>query len=183
MKFIKGVLQSVFIQVLSTVFITILGIGTSSAINTGNFFNYLSGISIQIWILIFIFSIVIVFIAKLISINRENSVYYPIMNVITDEREVGRISHDGVTWRVMYPRIGGYGDEKITLSYVTVDYDPLCPKCHTELIEKKAVIGRFRWKCPNCRFSKIKLKNRHMVALEAKKVARMKIENQLKKST
>ena len=34
MKFIKGVLQSVFIQVLSTVFITILGIGTSSAINT-----------------------------------------------------------------------------------------------------------------------------------------------------
>ena len=27
MKFIKGVLQSVFIQVLSTVFITILGIG------------------------------------------------------------------------------------------------------------------------------------------------------------
>ena len=182
MKFIKKVLQSVFIQVLSTFIITVLGIGTTSAINTGSFFNYLSGISIQIWILILIFSIVIVFIAKLISINRENSVYYPMMAVITDRREVGGIDYGGVKWRIMYPRTTGYED-KVNLSHITIDSDPLCPKCQTELNEKRAVIGRFQWKCPNCRFSKRKLKNRYMVALEARNVALMQIKKDMKQST
>lgn len=179
MEFIKGILRSVFTQVLSTFIITILGIGTTSAINTGNFFNYLSGISFQIWILILISSIIIVFIIKLIFINRENSVYYPMMAVITDNREVGSMTHSGVKWKIMYPRTTGY-EGKVNLSHITVDSDPLCPKCNTELIEKKAIVGRFRWKCPNCRFSKRKLKNKHMVALEAENIARMQIEKDLK---
>ena len=82
MEFIKGILRSVFTQVLSTFIITVLGIGTTSAINTVIFFNYLSGISFQILILILIFFILIFFITKSISINRGNSVYYPMMAII-----------------------------------------------------------------------------------------------------
>ena len=65
------------------------------------------------------------------------------------------LSYAGVTWRIYYPLMEAViPPPVVSAENLYVHPTPYCPKCDTELEEKKTFFGKYLWYCCNNDFKK-----------------------------
>lgn len=185
-SFFRDTGRDILVRLVVTLLVALLGAIYSSYKTTGELFTFFKEINMRaffgIFTVILIISILSFLVLKSLKVNRKNSVvkssiYVPMFK--ENYFQYGKFEHAGLNWEEMYPiphsthfRTGSF---TVSSDNYTVYSQPYCPKCDTELTEKKAVFSRYIWKCPACKFSKRSMKNRNVLEDEANKIVKSKM--------
>jgi hypothetical protein len=98
------------------------------------------------------------------------------------KRVLGDIDFDGVQWRAY---AAGWHEwvsrDEITPDKVSVEQNPRCPRCQTELEERARFWGGFEWSCCQCDFRINSKSTFGAASMRAAKVARSGWEAELRK--
>jgi ribosomal protein L37AE/L43A len=94
-------------------------------------------------------------------------------NTFLKRIKVGELEHAGVIWDIQVPEpvfVSSYSQwPPIEPSEIEVVTLSRCPKCMTEMEERKAFFSGYIWSCVNCHFSK---RNRDSMLVESERVAK-----------
>ena len=77
-----------------------------------------------------------------------------------------------VKWKVLYPENPTWTDEPVNPDNIEIGIPPICPKCETELNERKNIFGKYVWSCISCEFKTKSPKNFELVKYDIKKIAK-----------
>jgi ribosomal protein L37AE/L43A len=95
-----------------------------------------------------------------------------------------------VKWRILLPAPDPYSSfekfdhDNISPKQIEIDTPPRCPKCGTELEERRSFFGKYNWNCVGCGFNTKNSENYYAISEKVKKIVKRqfekKIENKLK---
>lgn len=99
---------------------------------------------------------------------------------------VGKLTHRDVVWLYRIPAPPSWASLTIDTarnSRVSVATPPRCPKCDTELEETETFLGRYRWACLRCGFTRKNGMSYYHEAVRGEKLAQSEWEKVSREKT
>jgi hypothetical protein len=146
----------------------------SSKLFTNNWFMFFEFIPIEIW-LILLFSFIIYIIIKMFLKSRKYKKPASSFEVLPlrDWQELYQKIQYDVIW-VIRKQQGDVFDiylgDQTDPEDLNIKIPPYCPKCNTELEEKKTILGSYLWFCVKCDFSKKSKMSFYIIADAVRKI-------------
>jgi hypothetical protein len=156
-----------------------------SKIITGNWFTYFERLKSIYWLLI-VGVIVLFFIIRIILDIRlktaQSNIYAgPIRQDNYDYQEIDEITYASVVWPIMRRVYGPYVQvPEPSPDELVIDLPPRCPKCRTDLEQKKAFWGYYKLSCPRGDFHKRRWKSYHLMKESVQRIVCGNFRNALR---
>lgn len=147
------------------------------------FYQYPEQVLLVVCIGLFFWFLLILFIRRAQS-NRATKVRFVATPPQFGYTELSEYEHKDVFWPVRVPAnplSRNLSGQSITNpSDVTIGIPPRCPKCKTELDERKTFWRGYKWICPDCGFSKHNKNDFHSERDRVEKIVRRDYREELK---
>lgn len=152
-----------------------------SKIETGHWWYYLASIPFSAWLLLLVVILLIV-IFQLLKKGRKINAAFGVTEILPfgGWTESKHILLFDVWWTTQYPT--PHPSTLLTMEGVDVEelnikIPPLCPKCKTELNEKKVFLNKYLWSCVKCNFRKKSNRSYYSLSDDVLKIWKSELRN------